>query len=104
MLDRKQFGKRLAANQLIQKKLADMQTEITLGLQPIAACSGASQRIVREASSPAFVPCSTRSAQAPAMPCRRNALSSTVTSRVMAGLLAAERSARPFASTPIQFD
>jgi len=32
-LDRKQFGKPLAANQLIQKKLADMQTEITLQLQ-----------------------------------------------------------------------
>jgi glutaryl-CoA dehydrogenase len=32
-LDRKQFGKPLAANQLIQKKLADMQAEITLGLQ-----------------------------------------------------------------------
>ena len=32
-LDRKQFGKPLAANQLIQKKLADMETEITLGLQ-----------------------------------------------------------------------
>ena len=31
-LDRKQFGKPLAATQLIQKKLADMQTEITLGL------------------------------------------------------------------------
>ncbi|MGE0055108.1 MAG: acyl-CoA dehydrogenase [Hyphomicrobium sp.] len=31
-LDRKQFGQPLAANQLIQKKLADMQTEITLGL------------------------------------------------------------------------
>ena len=30
---RKQFGRPLAANQLIQKKLADMQTEITLGLQ-----------------------------------------------------------------------
>ena len=34
-LDRKQFGRPLAANQLVQKKLADMQTEITLGL---AAC------------------------------------------------------------------
>ncbi len=33
VLDRQQFGKPLAANQLIQKKLADMQTEITLGLQ-----------------------------------------------------------------------
>jgi glutaryl-CoA dehydrogenase len=32
-LDRKQFGRPLAANQLIQKKLADMQTEITLQLQ-----------------------------------------------------------------------
>ena len=31
-LDRKQFGRPLAANQLIQKKLVDMQTEITLGL------------------------------------------------------------------------
>lgn len=31
-LDRKQFGKPLAATQLVQKKLADMQTEITLGL------------------------------------------------------------------------
>jgi glutaryl-CoA dehydrogenase len=32
-LDRQQFGRPLAANQLIQKKLADMQTEIALGLQ-----------------------------------------------------------------------
>jgi len=32
-LDRKQFGKPLAGMQLFQKKLADMQTEITLGLQ-----------------------------------------------------------------------
>ncbi|MDJ0948712.1 MAG: acyl-CoA dehydrogenase [Alphaproteobacteria bacterium] len=32
-LERSQFGRPLAANQLIQKKLADMQTEITLGLQ-----------------------------------------------------------------------
>ncbi|MDA0788637.1 MAG: acyl-CoA dehydrogenase [Proteobacteria bacterium] len=32
-LERHQFGRPLAANQLIQKKLADMQTEITLGLQ-----------------------------------------------------------------------
>ena len=33
VLDRKQFGRPLAANQLIQKKLADMQTDISLGLQ-----------------------------------------------------------------------
>ena len=35
VLERRQFGRPLAANQLIQKKLADMQTEIALGL---AAC------------------------------------------------------------------
>jgi len=34
-LDRKQFGRPLAANQLVQKKLADMQTEIALGLQAV---------------------------------------------------------------------
>ena len=34
-MDRQQFGRPLAANQLIQKKLADMQTEITLGLQSV---------------------------------------------------------------------
>jgi glutaryl-CoA dehydrogenase len=34
-LEREQFGRPLAANQLIQKKLADMQTEITLGLQAV---------------------------------------------------------------------
>jgi glutaryl-CoA dehydrogenase len=33
VLDRKQFGRPLAANQLVQRKLADMQTEIALGLQ-----------------------------------------------------------------------
>jgi len=32
-LDRRQFGRPLAATQLVQKKLADMQTEITLGLE-----------------------------------------------------------------------
>ena len=34
-LERKQFGKPLAANQLIQKKLVDMQAEITIGLQSV---------------------------------------------------------------------
>jgi len=34
-MDRQQFGRPLAQNQLIQKKLADMQTEITLGLQAV---------------------------------------------------------------------
>ncbi len=37
VMDRKQFGRPLAANQLIQKKLADMQTEITLGLNACLA-------------------------------------------------------------------
>ena len=37
VLDRKQFGRPLAANQLVQKKLADMQTEIALGLQAALA-------------------------------------------------------------------
>ncbi len=35
VMDRQQFGRPLAANQLVQKKLADMQTEITLGLQAV---------------------------------------------------------------------
>ena len=34
-LDRHQFGRPLAANQLVQKKLVDMQTEISLGLQAV---------------------------------------------------------------------
>jgi len=39
VMDRNQFGRPLAANQLIQKKLADMQTEITLGLQGVLRVS-----------------------------------------------------------------
>ena len=38
-LDRKQFNRPLAANQLIQKKLADMATEISLGLQAVLRVS-----------------------------------------------------------------
>jgi glutaryl-CoA dehydrogenase len=34
-MERKQFGKPLAANQLVQLKLTNMQTEITLGLQAV---------------------------------------------------------------------
>jgi len=37
VLDRKQFGRPLAANQLVQKKLADMQTEIAIGLNSALA-------------------------------------------------------------------
>ena len=35
-MNRKQFGRPLAANQLVQKKLADMQTEISIGLQAVS--------------------------------------------------------------------
>ncbi len=43
-LDRKQFGKPLAANQLVQKKLADMQTEIALGLHGALALGRALEK------------------------------------------------------------
>jgi glutaryl-CoA dehydrogenase len=48
-LERKQFGRPLAANQLIQKKLADMQTEIALGLQ---GCLQASRMLDEGACAP----------------------------------------------------
>ena len=44
VLDRKQFGRPLAANQLVQKKLADMQTEIALGLHGCLALGRALER------------------------------------------------------------
>ena len=43
-LDRKQFGRPLAQTQLFQKKLADMQTEIALGLQAACASGGCSTK------------------------------------------------------------
>ncbi|MCH8198433.1 MAG: acyl-CoA dehydrogenase family protein, partial [Proteobacteria bacterium] len=51
-MDRKQFGRPLAANQLIQKKLADMQTEITIGLQ---ACLRASRLKEEDRCSPELI-------------------------------------------------
>ena len=48
-LDRKQFGRPLAATQLIQKKLADMQTEITIGLM---ACVQAGRMMDRNELAP----------------------------------------------------
>jgi glutaryl-CoA dehydrogenase len=51
-LDRVQFGRPLAANQLIQKKLADMQTEIALGLQ---ACLRVGRLMDEGRSSPEMV-------------------------------------------------
>ena len=50
-LERQQFGRPLAANQLFQKKLADMQTEITLGLQ---ACLRLG-RLMEKGDKPAMV-------------------------------------------------
>ena len=52
-LDRKQFGRPLAANQLVQKKLADMQTEITRGCSP--ACTSPPARAGR--ATPEMVRC-----------------------------------------------
>ena len=49
VLDRKQFGRPLAANQLVQKKLADMQTEITLGLHAACGSGGCWKRAARAA-------------------------------------------------------
>ncbi len=51
-LDRHQFGRPLAANQLIQKKLADMQTEIALGLQ---ACLRVGRLMDEGASTPEMI-------------------------------------------------
>ena len=51
-LDRKQFGKPLAATQLVQKKLADMQTEISIGLQ---SCLRAGQMLSDGAISPDLI-------------------------------------------------
>ncbi len=51
-LDRKQFGRPLASNQLIQLKLADMQTEISLGLQ---GCFRAGQMLTDGSISPDLI-------------------------------------------------
>ncbi|MDA8012075.1 MAG: acyl-CoA dehydrogenase, partial [Gammaproteobacteria bacterium] len=51
-MERKQFGRALAHSQLIQKKLADMQTEITLGLQ---ACLRAARLLDEERCPPATI-------------------------------------------------
>ena len=51
-LDRKQFGRPLAANQLIQRKLADMQTDISIGLQ---ACLRAGRLMDQGACPPELI-------------------------------------------------
>ncbi len=52
VLERKQFGRPLAANQLIQKKLADMATEIALGLQ---ACLKVGRLIDEDKAAPEMI-------------------------------------------------
>lgn len=52
VMDRKQFGRPLAANQLVQKKLADMQTEIAIGL---LACLQVSRLRERNLATPEMV-------------------------------------------------
>ncbi len=52
VMDRKQFGRPLAANQLVQKKLADMQTEIALGL---LACLQVSRLRERNLATPEMI-------------------------------------------------
>lgn len=51
-MERQQFGRPLAANQLIQKKLADMQTEVALGLQ---ACLQVGRLLDQDAATPEMV-------------------------------------------------
>jgi glutaryl-CoA dehydrogenase len=52
VMDREQFGRPLAANQLVQLKLADMQTEISIGLQ---ACLRAGQMLDAQAAAPELI-------------------------------------------------
>ena len=69
-LDRRQFGRPLAANQLIQKKLADMQTEIALGLH---ACLHLSRLRDQGLASPEMVSLLKRNCAGKALDIARNA-------------------------------
>ena len=69
-LDRRQFGRPLAANQLIQKKLADMQTEIALGLH---ACLHLSRLRGQGLASPEMVSLLKRNCAGKALDIARNA-------------------------------
>ena len=69
-LDRRQFGRPLAANQLIQKKLADMQTEIALGL---LACLHLSRLRDQGLASPEMVSLLKRNCAGKALDIARNA-------------------------------
>lgn len=69
-LDRQQFGRPLAATQLIQLKLADMQTEIALGLQ---ACLRAGQMLSAGEISPDLISLIKRNSCGKALDIARNA-------------------------------
>ncbi len=69
-LDRQQFGRPLAATQLIQLKLADMQTEIALGLQ---ACYRAGQLLSAGEISPDLISLIKRNSCGKALDIARNA-------------------------------
>ncbi|MGI9480303.1 MAG: acyl-CoA dehydrogenase [Hyphomicrobiaceae bacterium] len=69
-LDRKQFGRPLAANQLIQKKLADMQTEIAIGLN---ACLTLSRLRDRGKATPEMVSLLKRNSAGKALDITRSA-------------------------------
>ena len=69
-LDRKQFGKPLASTQLIQKKLADMQTEITIGL---FACLQAGRLMDNDTLAPEAISLIKRNSCGKALEIARNA-------------------------------
>jgi glutaryl-CoA dehydrogenase len=69
-LDRSQFGRPLAANQLIQKKLADMQTEISIGL---LACLQAGRLMDQDALAPETISLIKRNSCGKALEIARNA-------------------------------
>ena len=70
VMERKQFGRPLAANQLIQKKLADMQTEITIGL---LACLHVSRLREQGKASPEMVSLMKRNSTGKALEVARTA-------------------------------
>ncbi|MCA1931929.1 acyl-CoA dehydrogenase [Rheinheimera sp.] len=69
-LDRSQFGRPLAANQLIQKKLADMQTEISIGL---LACLQAGRLMDQDTLAPETISLIKRNSCGKALDIARNA-------------------------------
>jgi glutaryl-CoA dehydrogenase len=70
VMDRQQFGRPLAANQIIQKKLADMQTEITIGL---LACLHVSRLREQGKASPEMVSLMKRNSTGKALEVARTA-------------------------------